>query len=96
LGCHILFHGDSASTILASTAFHNMDKTCYRYTCKLRIFYNISDPGNNCLCQILAFIGFRCAAKAIYDNIYELVHMTPAARRVARRTARRTTRRRVI
>jgi len=26
-------------------------------------------------------------------NIYELVHMTPAFRRVARRTARRTTRR---
>jgi hypothetical protein len=45
---------------------------------------------------VIVFIGFRCAAKTIYDNINELVHMTPALRRVARRTARRTTRRRVV
>jgi hypothetical protein len=38
---------------------------------------------------VIVLIGFRCAAKTIYDNMYELVHMTPAARRVARRTARR-------
>ena len=36
------------------------------------------------------------AAKTIYDNIYELVRMTPAARRVVRRTARRTVRRRRV
>jgi hypothetical protein len=41
------------STIsVAFAAYHKMCKTCHYCTCKLRIFCNISDLRNNCLCQI--------------------------------------------
>src|SRR5918912_3969473 len=31
---------------------HSMDKMHFHYTCKIHIFYNISDQENNCLCQM--------------------------------------------
>ena len=43
----------TSGRILYLSDVHNMGETCYRYTCKLRIFCNISDLKNNCLCQIL-------------------------------------------
>ena len=47
--------------VLASAAFHSMDKTCHHCKCKLHTFYNISDLKNNCLCQIPLFmiVSFR-------------------------------------